>query len=1336
MVTIGKIYESMAQYDKDNYYLKNEKGEALKPELVGNGWSQLNAQGLDINEDVYKSLKSGMNPLTNEQLVQSTSKGEHRPGYNFTFSPHKSFTVLANSSPEYRQIINDIHQNAVHDTLKMLEQDLIQARQSVDNVVTPTRTNSLLAMKVDHQINRLGDVQLHSHVAAFNMTFNKGSGKWQALHSDAFHSDILTLAYQNQLAFHAKQNGLTVEFANSDSGRTRYAAIAGVAEAAIEATSERAKQVDAYLEAHREELKEKYPNAGTGELKQYAAYATRPAKRAMTQNQITEQFSERIADKGLTPIDIINSVEAEKVKAEQALATSKSRNKGKQQKPLLNAGDLLDKAAGSVTDTKSVFTRQELLRESLTMSHGDFSLNDLQLAMTAGGAKRELTTLENDHVVQDRNRKYSTDVFTTRDILKTERQSIDTVLRGMNTVGGITTKEEVSKFIEQRDKKSKFGMTEGQGQALRHILTSHDKYTFIQGYAGTGKTTVMEALREAALAKDVNVIGISETNAAVTEMRESLGEAVTVTKFLHSKNNNLNERSLILVDESSFIGTKNFQNILDIAQKTGARVSFWGDKDQLPAVAAGTPFSRLIAENKVKFAEMTEIVRQENEQYKSAVYDIINKDIRSALDRVEVIESERVSTVLMTPGGGIGKGGGYTHNQNDFDSVAKNLKDTNFFYKDGLDKLLDDPEKSRSALKQMVLGGWLSINERKIDGKSYFSYDKTEYFGRDFKEIREEAKQLKAEAEKEAYGDLINSYIGKDYKETIVSTYTNAMRESFNVMARSALKDRDLLDRDDTKLKVFVDKNIQGANRFLAASYKAGDKFLIQKSGAGVKMGAELIVKEVDARNNLIKAVNDKGDVKTIDMRQHGDKVSAFEAREIDIALGDKVLFNKTQKNKGIINSDIGIVKEIHYETNKKTKEANIKFLDVQVGKKLIRFDPKEFNHFEHGYAVTTYAAQGKTSKNAITLEGRAFQDAYVSASRGKQNLVVFARNKEEFIKNASQDLVKEMAKDYTGEAKDPKATGKTLAKLQKELNIIDRDMKPQGFRKGIAHKIDELKGALREIKNERTYNKYAKKLNDKHHKELMLKPTDKDLKKATGIRSALLDSKSGFNFVKTETGLWQAWKNRAVDNLKKAVTKKQYKTRTFDIFKKDKNGNLVRQKQVNSFKMDSKGNGKFESLTFHADGKIDRYREEYFKGERTKILQSTIEKPDSLKSRFVPNFEKTQEGKIEKSKEGKVENLKEKGSEKLKTSTEIFEKSKGGKTEISKNPEAGFEKSGDEKSEILKDATAKNSEKSEFENEIYLRDDLSNSEKSENSKIEKPEEGKVENFKENEIER
>ena len=182
------------------------------------------------------------------------------------------------------------------------------------------------------------------------------------------------------------------------------------------------------------------------------------------------------------------------------------------------------------------------------------------------------------------------------------------------------------------------------------------------------------------------------------------------------------------------------------------------------------------------------------------------------------------------------------------------------------------------------------------------------------------------------------------------------------------------------------------------------------------------------------------------------------------------------------------------------------------------------------------------------------------------------------------------------------------------------------------------------------------------------------------------------------------------------------------------------------SLTIDKKGNGYFESLTFHADGKIDRYREEFYKGEKTKILQSTIEKPDSLKSRFVPIFEKSKEGKTEnlkdaglkksersefeneiykgndlsKSERDQRENLKEKGSEKLNSSAEIFEKSKEGKTENLKSQEAGFEKSQEGKIENLKEAGLKKSERSEFENEIYQSNDLSKSERSETSEIEK----------------
>ena len=305
--------------------------------------------------------------------------------------------------------------------------------------------------------------------------------------------------------------------------------------------------------------------------------------------------------------------------------------------------------------------------------------------------------------------------------------------------------------------------------------------------------------------------------------------------------------------------------------------------------------------------------------------------------------------------------------------------------------------------------------------------------------------------------------------------------------------------------------------------------------------------------------------------------------------------------------------------------------------------------------------------------------------------------------------MVKEMVQDYTGEAKDPKATGKVLANLQKELNTIDREIQWKtenkelgkdegqndkiGKRRGIADKIDELKGRLQQWKKERAYKKYASKLSKKHHKELMQKPTEKDLKKATGVKSVLIDSKSGLNFVKTEAGYLQAWKNRAGDNLKKSIMKKNYKTRVYDIYRKDKNGNLVRAKQVTTYKMDSKGNGRFEALTFYANGNIDRFSENYVRGEKSMSRTEKIIKPDSLKNQF-----KSLENS--KSQRAEIENIARRRNEYFKT--------------------VGV------KNEIVKDANIKKSEhqfskneKSEFENDIYRE-----------SKFSKSHEGEVENLK------
>ncbi len=651
MVTVGKVYKNYREYEKDNYYLKTEDGKALDPEKIGKGREELGVQGITINEEAYKALKEGRDPSTGEHLVQKGVNGEHRGGYNFTFSPDKSFTVYAHTSKQNRRIVQDIHNKAMADVVWYFESDLAQCRYGHDGLVEPMKTGNILAMRVDHQVNREGDIQLHSHIVVFNQTYNPETEKWQALHSDAFHSDTMTKLYENQLAYYAQEAGLAVEWKVSDSGRSQYAAIAGVPEKAIAVTSERARQVDEYVKDHMDELKTKYPEASLGDLKQIAAIETRKDKVSMTREEIEAQLTEKLSGAGLTREAIAQGVQEKASEfQEQKIETVK-----------MNEHEVLQQAAKSLTDYESAFSKQDLLKASCEISKGDVSITALQSGLK--DMDKEIVTLAESHTRETRTASgrtisYNDQVYTTPEVLQAEKQAFRNVERGKGQVQAIMSKEDAQKAIDAYEKRHSMVMTPSQRGAVEFGLTSPDKYNAVQGYAGTGKTTVMQAFTEIAHENGYRVIGISETNVAVQEMKaagverttttvnemKAAGmEAMTATKFLndHKLHQGLNDKTIVISDESSFMGAKNFKAVHDVCEKTGARGSFWGDKEQLPPISAGFPFKELIDRDKINHVEVKDIIRQrEGTKYHEAVKDIIDKKIDKSFEKVTVIEAK------------------------------------------------------------------------------------------------------------------------------------------------------------------------------------------------------------------------------------------------------------------------------------------------------------------------------------------------------------------------------------------------------------------------------------------------------------------------------------------------------------------------------------------------------------------------------------------------------------------------------------------------------------------------------------------------------------------------
>lgn len=879
-VTIGQIYESLSKYEQDNYYLKN-----AEPQKFGQGWEKLG--NVEINGENYKLLAEGKDPTTGQQLVDQ--RNGHRLGYNITFSPDKSFSVAAFSSPEMKQALMEAHHAAVREALSFMEKELAQVRQGIDGKKVPVKTGNFVGFTIDHQVNRDGDIQIHTHAVLFNMSWNEQTGKWQALHSDSFKSNMLEKVYENQLAYHLQQKGFAVEWKTSESGKSIYAAVAGVPEAAVGATSQRAQEIKEMAE----KLKDQFQNATPGELKQIAAYMTRQDKKEMTLEQIEKQFQSRLEQAGLTKEDILRGIDqARQQWQEQKLESVK-----------MNEYEVVKQAYSVLSEQKAVFSQQDLLKTAMDISKGDASLEKIQIAINDFVKDKDLVKLANDLKIKDGSRTYADSLYTTKENLLAEKNIFKIVEQSKDKLNSIYSKEEVLNHIKDFEQKSSFQMTESQRNAVITAMTTKDMVTLYQGYAGVGKTESLKVINELAEKAGFKVMGMSETNVAVGEMKKVGIESFTVTKFLNSPQlkSQVDSKTILVVDECSFMGAKNMGKILNFAQQTEARVYLFGDKNQLPPISAGYPFKDLQDRGIATTVEMKDIIRQKDPQLREAVQDIIKQDIDKAFDKLKIFELK----------------------ENLYQETAKLYTENN------------------------------------------------------------------------------------GYKNYIISTYTNVDKNTLNNEIRNLFKEQGILSKEEHSFTIYTPKNLQGSDKLNIHNYKIGDRLIAAKAGAGMKVGAELTITEIDKQSHTVKAYAiTKQGLKEyqIDIRRFGDHFNAYAAEQRQFSIGDKIIFNanlKEDKQLKAANSEIGYIKNI--QDNQIT---------IQKGKETLTFDAFKFKYFDHGYASTTYKAQGKTAQGAIYFapiqQGveRSYQDFYVAISRAKSNAFIVTNDKEklkEQVKNLAE---------------------------------------------------------------------------------------------------------------------------------------------------------------------------------------------------------------------------------------------------------------------------------------------------------------------------------------------
>ena len=621
VASIGKIAspsQGVGYFEKDGYYTKDDGAHREASAWAGRGAAALGLEG-PVDPEAFRRVLEGEVP-GGRRLGRKEPDGSisHRPGRDVTLSAPKSVSLIAMVGGDERVVA--AHDQAVTATLGWIERNAIETRlrDKATGAMVRAGDQKMVAATFRHNVSRNLDPQLHTHCVIANMVQGRDS-KWRTMVDDGLfaHQKAIGAIYRAELAQGLGELGYGIAKSHAD-GRFE---IAGVPREVIDAFSTRRAEIEAAMAERGLGA-----TADNPKLADRAALLTRAAKRDVDRGELGRSWRRQARALGFSAA----TVRAHARQAERGLAG-----------PDLFAGpgyaahDAAAWAVEHLAERQSVFGHAELLAATLAHEPG---------AVTVEAAERAIAALERGgslHAARglDPGRHWSTDAALAR-----ESETI-ALMRG-----GQGAEKAVMRRWVAETKLHRGRLNEGQKEAVKTILASRDRVIGVQGYAGTGKTTMLMRLRALVQSRGYRTIGLAlSASAAKTLANESGIRSETLQRYLarHDgiaqgrgtaaglrKLRAAHAKTVLVVDESSLASTAQMRSLLRIATALRLpRVVLVGDERQLGAVEAGKPFSQLKAAG-MQTAVMDDIVRQRDAELKAAVRASLTGDVRAAFAKL------------------------------------------------------------------------------------------------------------------------------------------------------------------------------------------------------------------------------------------------------------------------------------------------------------------------------------------------------------------------------------------------------------------------------------------------------------------------------------------------------------------------------------------------------------------------------------------------------------------------------------------------------------------------------------------------------------------------------
>ncbi|WP_035854847.1 MobF family relaxase [Dechloromonas agitata] len=524
--------QAESYYARDDYYTQDNPPAS---------WYGKGAAELGLSEDnadrLFGDLLRGK--LPNGEEIPGGQGGKRRAGTDLTISAPKSVSIAALVYGDAR--VTEAHNAAVRAALDAAEKR-IQARMvGPDGKTITVDTGNLIARTVLHDTSRAADPNLHTHCVLINAT-QTPDGRWRAMENrELFKMQReLDVHYKSELAVRLAELGYQLRHTKNGFE------LATISDQQIKTFSTRTAAIDSALAARglsREEA--------SAELRDKTALDTRDRKVHYDRDLLVSAWRERAAELGL------------------AVSLPAGQLPGLARDPKEAAQEAIEFATGHLSEREAAFEKKDFMAAAMSVAYGRATLAEVEAAFNKALAWGDLVQKSDGRI-------------TDRASIAREQRMLEVELLGRRAVRAIASG---TLFLDPK-------LNERQRAAVEAALTTTNRITGIQGLAGVGKTTLLNEFRQQAEACGYTLAGVAPSHGAVKALAEAGIEGKTLQSWEVS-GSKLDDRTILVIDESSLASTRQLADAVIRAEKAGARVLVVGDSDQYQSVEAGRGFQQL-----------------------------------------------------------------------------------------------------------------------------------------------------------------------------------------------------------------------------------------------------------------------------------------------------------------------------------------------------------------------------------------------------------------------------------------------------------------------------------------------------------------------------------------------------------------------------------------------------------------------------------------------------------------------------------------------------------------------------------------------------------------------